>query len=525
MFDLISQSNPAPQPKELRPHQVRAVEMIRASLAKGNRRVVCQGPTGFGKTLTAAKIIDAALAKQKKVIFTAPAISLIDQTVEAFENEGIRDIGVMQANHPRTDRLAKLQVASVQTLARREIPDAALILVDECHLGFHVIHRLMDERPDVFFIGLSATPWAKAMGLRWQDLVIPVTIGELIEGGWLSQFVVYAPDVPDLRGLKVQAGDFAEAQLADVMGDAKLVGNVAQTWLAKGEDRPTLCFAVNRAHAAQLQAQFERQGVAAAYVDGETDAVERQRLNRLFREGCIKVICSVRTMITGVDLPVSCIIDAAPTKSEMLHVQKIGRGLRVNPGTEDCLILDPAGNSLRLGLVTDIHHDRLDATEKGAKQERKPKAEKLPKPCSQCGVLHAGKVCPGCGHERRPVANVEAKDGELVEVTGKKRSPTMAEKQRFWSMALWMDRDRGWRPGRARNLYRDRYGVWPRGLSDVPMFPDQAFFSFEKSRRIAYAKRKAAVRAEVARQDPRSSSPAALIRQVPEVNGGRSGGS
>ncbi|MEL5876043.1 DEAD/DEAH box helicase [Cereibacter sphaeroides] len=490
MFDLISQSNPAPQPKELRPHQVRAIDMIRASLAKGNRRVVCQGPTGFGKTLVAAKIIEGALAKGNRAVFAAPVIGLIDQTVEAFESEGIRDVGVMQASHPRTDRLAKVQVCSVQTLARREIPDAALILVDECHLGFDVIHRLMDERPDAFFIGLSATPWAKGMGRRWHDLVIPVTTGELIEGGWLSQFVVFAPDVPDLRGVKVQAGDFAEAQLANVMGDAKLVGNVVQTWLARGEDRPTLCFAVNRAHAAQLQAQFERQGVAAAYVDGETDAVERQRLNRLFRDGCIKVICSVRTMTCGVDLPISCIIDAAPTKSEMLHCQKIGRGLRVNPGTEDCLILDHAGNSLRLGLVTDIHHDRLDTTEKGDKQERKPKAEKLPKPCSQCGALHAGKVCPGCGHERRAVANVEATDGDLVQVTGKKRMPTAAEKQLFWSMVKWMQINSGWSDGRAAHFYRDRFSVWPRGLNPVPLRPDRAFLNYEKSRRIAYAKRR-----------------------------------
>ncbi|MFQ6755326.1 helicase-related protein [Cereibacter sphaeroides] len=280
------------------------------------------------------------------------------------------------------------------------------------------------------------------------------------------------------------------------MGDAKLVGNVVQTWLARGEDRPTLCFAVNRAHAAQLQAQFERHGVAAAYVDGATDAIERQRLNRLFRDGCIKVICSVRTMTTGVDLPVSCIIDAAPTRSEMLHVQKIGRGLRVNPGTEDCLILDHAGNSLRLGLVTDIHHDRLDATEKGAKQERKPKAEKLPKPCSQCGAVHASKVCPGCGHERHPVANVEAKGGELVQVTGKKRPPTMAEKQRFWSMALHLDRDRGRQGNLAKALYKGKFGVWPRGLQDREQQPDVAFLNYEKSRRIAYAKRKAAERGQ-----------------------------
>ena len=450
-----------------------------------------QGPTGFGKTLVASKIIDLARAKGNRVIFTAPAISLIDQTVTAFEREGIDGIGVMQANHPRTDRFAPVQIASVQTLARREIPDASLIIVDECHIRSAAIESLMDERQDVFFVGLSATPWARGMGLRWQDLVIPTTIGELIDQGFLSQFVAYAPDVPDLSGVKVQGGDYVESGLEAVMGDAALMGSVVETWLARGQNRPTLCFAVNRKHASDLQASFERQGIATGYVDAMTDIVERQRINRKFRQGEIKIICSVRTMTTGVDLPVSCIIDAAPTKSEMLHVQKIGRGLRVNPGTEDCLILDHAGNSIRLGLVTDIHHNTLDKTAPGAPQERKAAAEKLPKPCSKCETLHVANICPSCGHERQPVSGVETTDGELVEITGRKAKATMADKQAFWSMALYVDRERGKAGKLASGLYKGKFGVWPRSLDDRPMPPNSDFYNYEKSRRIAYAKKMA----------------------------------
>jgi superfamily II DNA or RNA helicase len=487
MNDMFSQSAFSKK-KELRPHQIKAIDLIRQSLGKGHKRVVCSMPTGAGKTLTAAKIIESARVKRNRVIFTAPAISLIDQTVAAFEAEGLDGIGVMQANHPRTDRFAPVQVASVQTLARREIPEASLIIVDECHIRSEAIENLMDERPDVFFIGMSATPWAKGMGLRWHDLVVPITIGELIEQGYLSQFTAFAPDVPDLSGVKVVAGDYAEAALAELMGRAQLVGSVVDTWLEHGEDRPTLCFAVNRAHAAHLQASFGRAGISAGYVDANTDMVERARLNRQFREGDVRVICSVRTMTTGVDLPVSCIIDAAPTKSEILHVQKIGRGLRVNPGTEDCKILDHAGNSLRLGLVTDIGHLTLDKTAKGEKQERKASAEKLPKPCSVCGVLHVGMLCPACGHERKPVSGVEAADGNLVQLSGRQIAPTMAEKQAFWAMALHLDRERQRGGKLAKGMYKGKFGVWPKGLIDHPRPPDQAFMNYEKSRRIAYAK-------------------------------------
>lgn len=484
MLDLLPSHR-----KELRPHQVEAIRLVKSSLGSGNRRVILQGPVGFGKTLVAARIIEGALSKGNRVIFTAPMISLIDQTVAAFEAEGIREIGVMQANHPRTDRSARVQVASVQTLSRREVPQAALVIVDEAHIRNRRVEALMEQRPDAFFIGLTATPWSKGLGLVWQDLVIPCTIAGLIDAGFLSKFTVYAPDVPDLSRVKIERGEYAEAQLADLMGDAKLVGSVVGTWLEKGEGRPTLVFGVNRAHASQLAAEFERAGVASAYVDGEVDRIQRSNIGEQFRRGEVRVICSVRTMTTGVDLPVSCIVDAAPTKSEMLHVQKIGRGLRINPGTEDLLVLDHAGNSLRLGLVSEIDHAALDKTEPGEKQERKPGAEKLPKPCVPCGALFTGKACPVCGEARRPYSGVEEADGDLVEITGTRRA-SKADKQAFWSMALWLDRERGRGGKLALGLYKGRFGVWPRGLADLPRPPDEAFINYEKSRRIAYAKRK-----------------------------------
>lgn len=488
MTDLFSMNEGA-FPKELRLHQTKALNLIRHSFGiDKHKRTVCQMPTGAGKTITAAEIIKMALDKGSEVIFTAPAVSLIDQTVKAFQAQGVRDIGVMQSAHPMTDPLAKVQVATVQTLAKREIPSASLVIVDECHVRSSVIDQMMAERDDVYFIGLSATPWRTGMGLTWQDLVIPVTIGELIEAGLLSQFSVYAPDVPDLSGVKVNAGEFVEEGLARVMGDAKILGSVVGNWLAHGERRPTLCFCVNRAHAAQVQAEFKAQGIAAAYVDGNTDTVERELINKRFRAGEFSVICSVRTMTTGVDLPVSCIIDAAPTKSEMLHVQKIGRGLRVNDGTEDCVIFDHAGNSLRLGLVTEIMHPSLDCTKPGERRERAEAPERLPKECPKCSVLRIGRLCPHCGHEAQP-PKLDHAQGELVQLSGKRKRATMEDKQRFWSMALWLDRERGKGGRLAKGLYFGKFSVWPRGLDYTPIRPDQKFLDYEKSRRIAYAKR------------------------------------
>ena len=482
--------NPAKK-KELRKHQSDAINMIRHSLGKGFKRTVLQAPVAFGKTVTASAMIEGALAKNRNVLFTVPRISLVDQAVAEFEGQGISRIGVIQADHPRRDDAAPVQVASVDTLTRREIGfTPGFVIIDEAHMKPRQIERIMARWPDRHYVGLTATPFAKGMGLLWQDLVIPITMRQLVDQGYLSQFTVYAPDVPDMSGVRTSAGDYHEGDLSEAMGEGKLIASVVQTWLEKGEGRPTLVFGVNRAHAMQLQQEFQRAGVSAGYCDCFTDRVAMQLYADRFRQGEYQVFCSVRKLTTGVDWAVSCIVDAAPTKSETLHIQKLGRGMRVNPGTEDLLVLDHAGNCLRLGLPTDIHHDTLDATERGA-QESKPRAEKLPRECVSCGVLHTGLICPSCGHERKPVAGVETVDGDLIEITGKKAAPpTMAEKERWMRGLAWIGQKRGYKPGWASNKYRERWGVWPKSVGREPKPPDADIVNWVKSRQIAWAKRK-----------------------------------
>jgi superfamily II DNA or RNA helicase len=144
------------------------------------------------------------------------------------------------------------------------------------------------------------------------------------------------------------------------MDRPELVADVVETWIKRGENRSTLCFAVDRAHAKNLQQQFESAGIRCGYIDAYTDSEERERIADLFHDGTYRVVCNVGCLTTGVDWDVRCIILARPTKSEMLFTQIIGRGLRTADGKDDCLILDHSETHLRLGFVTDIHHESLD---------------------------------------------------------------------------------------------------------------------------------------------------------------------
>src|SRR5271166_5762772 len=72
--DFGMTTSPALRP--LRPDPELAVEALRRSLASGHKRPLLMGPTGYGKTLTAAHIIRRTLDKGNRVIFTVPALSL-----------------------------------------------------------------------------------------------------------------------------------------------------------------------------------------------------------------------------------------------------------------------------------------------------------------------------------------------------------------------------------------------------------------------------------------------------------------
>ena|SRR5215831_4309299 len=112
----------------LYPDQEKGLYMVRSAYSAGERRICAMMPTAAGKTVTAAAIIDRALRKGKRVLFTVPAIQLVDQTIETLWSEGIRDIGVLQGRHPLTNPSMPVQVASTQTLARRAFPPVDLAI-------------------------------------------------------------------------------------------------------------------------------------------------------------------------------------------------------------------------------------------------------------------------------------------------------------------------------------------------------------------------------------------------------------
>jgi len=487
----------------LRPHQERAIDGVKASFRAGKRRPVISLPTGAGKTLIATHIIHGALTKGKRINFAVPMLNLVDQSFQRFMQNAVdpADIGVVQGDHDWRRPQARVQIVSVQTAARRGWPDADLIIVDECHLQFDAVNKYIADNPGKLFVGLSATPYSKGLGDHWDDLIIPTSIAELIEQGYLSKFRVFAPSHPDLSGVKIIGGDYHEGQLSERMSGAKIVADVVGTWLDKGDDQPTLCFAVDRGHAQALHDQFASVGVTSAYVDANTEREERKRIIDQFQAGEVKVICSIGTMTTGVDVDCRCIIMARPTKSEILFVQCIGRGLRTAPGKEVATILDHSDNHLRLGMVTDIHHDTLRTSKGDAERKEKREVEReTPKPfeCPKCTRLipYKSLTCEGCGWVSRRPNKVTVQAGELRELGASgprlKREPAIARlaregEQAIYSQLLGMQGTKkdGWVGFKFEKIFGHKR---TRNLLREASEPSSALRSWVRAENIAWAR-------------------------------------
>lgn len=387
---------------ELRPHQEKTMAMLRQSFAQGMKRPLVYLPTGAGKTVVAAHIVAGALDKGKRVTFVAPRVNLCDQTARSLMDQGLPKPSIMQADHPWFNPGSRFQIASTQTLTRRRNSiKTDIYIIDEAHLSFKVIKDIAEET-DTPMIALTATPFTNGLGKTYDNLIKPTSLRELINKGFLTDITCYSHSKPDLKGIKVTAGDYNNKQLGDRCSDAKLVGDIVATWLKLGENRQTICFAVNVAHANFIESEFKRVNISCAVVVGDTPKEERDHAFTEFSKKNIKILISVFVLCEGYDGDVRCLIDAAPTKSEARHTQKIGRACRIATGKKDAIILDHAGNIQNLGFPEDIEVFELcngEKKESDSQRKEKEKKEKLPKECPKCFHLKKAGVheCPKCG--------------------------------------------------------------------------------------------------------------------------------
>ena len=491
----------------LRPHQELAIEQLRGEMAKGRKRVILAAPCSFGKTKTAISIMLSSLAKGKRVVFIADRVKLVQQTLDAADEMGV-DVGVMQADHWRTDYRKPLQIASSQTLTRRiekygtRMFDFDVAIVDECHTVYKAIGELMLKFGGVVWIGLTATPYSQGLGQFYQSMVVPITTEQLLEQGYLTPVKYYGGQQVDTKGIKARAlstggYDFDPKAVGNAVdGNKKLTGSIIANWERYAAGRQTIAFASSIRASKWLVQQFNEAGIPAAHIDGYMDEEERQILFDHHGKDFLILSCS-QLLTVGYDSPpCSALIDVRPTRSLISFIQTAGRIMRTHPGKEDAIYLDHAGNINTHGFPELVVPTELDMGDKKYNERQLTREKKEPtiSDCPECFQKMQGIRCQACGYEIPVTQQIETDNKILQELKKKENKQiTKEEKGRFLGELQLYGRTRGYKDGWASIKYRERFGVWPNAITaDSVQEISESTMGWLKHQQIKWAKRRTA---------------------------------
>lgn len=447
-----------------RPYQSRAVVVIRRLLRAG-RRVVAVGPTGCGKTHIASMLIGAEPAWS--VLFVVHRYELADQAYRALADNGIR-AGIVMAQEEalhgshRLDPDARVQVASVQTLAKRGGPERVdLLIFDEAHRVLAASYQAIARRyPEARVLGLTATP-ERTDGRGLADFfhemfLIAQPSGlharrHLADPRWFGAPAGYREKLKErLRGVRTSGGDFMPTDLERAVDSRYLMGKVVSETLRLAPRCSKAVFAGSVGHSRKLAAAFERAGLAAAHLDGTTPAAERAKMLENLRAGRLEVLCNYDVLSEGWDLPeLGAVVLARPFRSLTRYMQCVGRGMRWRSGPRP-IVLDFGDNAPRLGVWPgDDVPWNIAGRARGAA---------LWKQCEGCQarIPIAATTCPECGFEcpivRSRVEREEA-DAALEEMT---RAEYQALRTRVEKMARQKNAPPGWTDSVIEGIARAR---------------------------------------------------------------------
>jgi superfamily II DNA or RNA helicase len=467
-------------------------------------------PTGAGKTVIAAAIVQGAVKKGKRCLFLVHRRELAVQASRKLYDAGI-DAGMVVPGFPPRPQQS-VQIASIQSLTARalrsatmDLPAADLVVIDEAHHATAATYgTILTAYPDAVILGLSATPArsdGRGLGRVFDCIVECPTVAELTAMGFLVPTRIFGPpDPPDLKGIKVARGDYVERELAERMDKPTLIGDIVMHYLRHGERRPAVAFAVNVAHSVHLADSFNAAGISAAHLDGTTPVDERDDILARLASGSLDVVTNCAVLTEGWDCPAaSCAILARPTKSLGLYRQMAGRVLRTHPGKTDAIIIDHAGLTFAHGYINDeitwTLRDDHRVQNKSHASRMSQKGVTLAQ-CPECsGIRFRGQPCPSCGwRPRRGAEIIEVVDADLALIDGnniKKQNWNDIAKSYFHAQLLYIARQKSYKPKWAYYKYLEKFGHPPRlNVAPEPEPPTPETLAWIKSRQIAYAKMK-----------------------------------
>jgi len=391
---------------QLRDYQQKAVDDVKKALSTAERkRIICEMPTGGGKTVVFSHITLEAIKKNSNILILTDREELLNGTGGTLKNFGINTQYIRAGRKYAPDmQKGAVFVGMAQTLKRRLDQEKwinwflrfDLIIIDECHK--QEFNKFFEKA--VFHcpvIGFSATPKRggkqRQLGEDYDAIVHTLTTLELIERGYLMPDMYYGFEAPSMDGVGFDSkGDFSESGMFKKFDSPKVYSGAVESYKEHTPGTTAIVFCSNIIHSVRTAKEFCKAGIPAKFLSSKMSKPKRPnseepedkkeasaewvkywKAKEYYDEYCeayldysgarneiidkwrnseFKVVCNAGILTTGFDFPaIQTVILLRATISEVLYLQMLGRGSRLCPaiGKYHFNILDFGGNAQRLG--------------------------------------------------------------------------------------------------------------------------------------------------------------------------------
>lgn len=374
----------------------------------GNPLIVL--PTGTGKALLAAKLAETVVRHRCNALILAHVRELVGQNyMELLEQWPEAPAGIYSAGLKKKDVSNPITIASIQSIWKKAmiLRKIDLIIVDECHLiprssdtmyGTFLAAMLLIN-PDMKIIGLTATPWRMDSGRldrgddrMFHGISYEYSIRQAIDDGYLCPPMSKDTTMHlSTAGVGSRGGEFIAGELMRAVDTGDNNEKAVEEIIRLGDDRRAwLVFCSGTEHSLHIRDLLRARGITADALSADTESNERARIISEFKRGNTRCLISMNLLMTGFNVPmVDLIAMLRPTKSVVVYIQTVGRGTRIYPGKQNCLVLDFAKNVSRFGPIDDVN----------IKEPGEGGGEAPVKICPDCSsIWHASvRTCKDCG--------------------------------------------------------------------------------------------------------------------------------
>jgi DNA repair protein RadD len=377
-------------------------------------------PTGTGKGVVIALFLYEIFRQwpQQRVMILTHVRELIQQNVEkTLDVWPTAPIGVFSAGLNQKQTINPIIFGGAQSVVNciELFGHRDLLIIDEAHL----VNPDVETRYQLIVAGLKLiNPYLKVIGLSavWYRL----GQGLLTQGGGLFTDLCYnicdtagftrlitegflSPPIPKQTSTVLDTsnvgmgsnGEYNLTQLQANVDKADVNAAALKEMCQHGSNRKSwLIFCSGIEHSEHIAGMLNSYGVSCAAVHSKIKSGERDDRIKAFKSGELRAVTNNNVLTTGFDYAdIDFIGMLRPTMSPGLWVQMIGRGTRPAPGKSNCLVLDFARNTQRLGPIDDPVIPRPPGLGGGG--------DAPVKVCDACGCYNHTRAayCVACGAE------------------------------------------------------------------------------------------------------------------------------